>query len=177
MFPNHVHSKIEKDLLWTNYYYLVDHPKYLIQLIRCIDYGSYKEVINLRENKSIIEKSQLRMKRFRAMYYLCTRSCKTELNYEDAISLLNDDILDADIRQFAMTGFNNVSFDELICFIPFLVFSMRYESLSNFIIGSFLIAKCKEYVKVEFYNEIYWEIQINWHKKIVMRLLKSINIF
>jgi hypothetical protein len=41
--PNHIFTDLEKKLLWENYQNIINHPKYLIQLLKSIDYKGYKD--------------------------------------------------------------------------------------------------------------------------------------
>ena len=213
VLPNHIFTDLEKELLWTNYYHLVYHPKYLVQLLRSIDHQAYAE----RESKLNIILDLLKKKtnyinqpQLTCSNLMCTRYCKPKilqyanstnltnstnsknstnltkqhkpivdsikyiLTPEDATNLLNNNVKDTAIRKFAIRSFANIDNSELICYIPFLVFSIRYESIENSIIGDFLISKCveeiasvrnKEHSAIELCNEIYWEFQIQIEQK------------
>ena len=168
VLPNHNFTTLEKQLLWTNYHYIIHHPKYLIQLFKSIDHQSYKEEYKLNKILTYLEKEIEEEKskvKLPCVDLMCTRYCTATLvlTCEDAISLLNDTIKDVRIRQYAIESFKKLDYKEFICYLPFLVFSIRYESTENSVIGNFLISKCvKENgpTKLELCNELYWELQI-----------------
>lgn len=164
--PNHKFTKLEKKLLLDNYKYIINHPKYLIQLLKSINYSSYKDIklylpliINqLNENKS--ENKNTSCKKM-----MCTRNCMkyNDMSCEDALNLLGNNIESIDIRSFAINCFTNISFENLLCYLPYLVFNMQFETIEFPIIGNFLMSKLKtinETEKLIYSNELYWEFKI-----------------
>ncbi|AYV78481.1 MAG: phosphoinositide 3-kinase [Edafosvirus sp.] len=168
VLPNHVFTALEKDLLWTNYYYIIHHPKYLIQLLKSIDLNSYNErKYKLQKIMDILNtiNAKDKHKKLSCHELMCTRYCTADatLTCEDAISLLNEDIKYTKIREYAISSFKNIPYNELVCYIPFLIFSMKYEDIEEkSVIGMFLIEKCKdeEKFKMDLCNELYWELHI-----------------
>ncbi len=175
VLPNHKFSSLEKDLLWTNYYYVVHHNKYFVQLLKSINYHTYSEresklksVLNYINKVSKDNKHKLSCR-----IMMCDGNCKSNtagnnicgLNCDDAINLLTQNISHMAIRNYAIGQFNSVPYNELIFYLPFLVFAMRYETIENSVVGTWLINKCKNkrraVDKVKFCNEVFWEFQVN----------------
>jgi hypothetical protein len=192
VLPNHKFTKLEKKLLWDNYFYSVHHPKYLVQLLKSLDHDSYtdrqsklQKIIDLLTKESAYSfNAKLSCKEM-----MCTRYCilsdynksnkavGLRLNCADSVSLLDGDIKDKKIREYATMSYYHVSVDELLCYLPFLVYSMRHESIENSVIGIFLVNKCtsqkelesNKYAsdtklnrkeQIELCNEVYWELTL-----------------
>ena len=83
--PNHEYSEIDKKLLKVNSHYFSKHSKYLVHLIKSIDWSIQKttkenlemiiNIINSDKNKNCTE-----------LY--CTRTCQTQLSCDDCINIL-----------------------------------------------------------------------------------------
>jgi len=166
VLPNHVFSQLEKDLLWSNHDLLIYHPKYFVQLLKSINHLSYNErELKLQKILDLIKSPP----KFNpsCKYLMCTRYCTHSLGLdkEDALCLLNKTMVDPLIREYAISCFAKLHIDELLCFLPYLVVSMKYETLEKPIIGNFLIDKCKNITdnetKFNFCNDLYWELHIN----------------
>lgn len=166
VLPNHIFSQLEKDLLWSNHDLLIYHPKYFVQLLKSINHLSYAERENKLQKILDLIKSPPQSKHS-CKNLMCTRYCTHSLGLdkEDALSLLNKTMIDPLIRDYAISCFSNLVIDELICYLPYLVVSMKYETLEKPIIGNFLINKCKQISDIEtkfnFCNDLFWEFQIN----------------
>ena len=81
--PNHVYSDIDKKLLRVNANSFSQHSKYLVHLIKSIDWTSYRledlqlivDVVNGDKNKTCQE-------------LFCTRTCEVVLSCDDCINIL-----------------------------------------------------------------------------------------
>ena len=84
----------------------------------------------------------------------------SHLNCEDAICLLDGSTTDIKIRSYALHSFRHIDYAELMCYMPFLIFSMRYENIENSKIGNFVIEMCISTIEpnqLEICNEVYFE--------------------
>jgi len=157
--PNHKFTNFEKQLLWCNREYILEHPKYLIQLFKSFNYNSYIDQKNKLEVLINLLKSKNR-KYISCRHMMCIRTCaNNKLSYADTLELLTDSITSIEIRKYALTHFSNIKYDDFRCYVQFLVSCIKSETIDTFIVGDFLISKCKQsdphQILVCF--EVYWE--------------------
>ena len=187
----------ERELLWVNRYYFAGHSKWLILLIKSIDWTNIdesdeKEVINILNSR--------RNCSCKSIY--CGSRCNEIFSPEDSIICLYPYINNSYIRKYIFKCLSNATIKELLCYLPYLVHSLRYyyredneldviqkkinkEKKDIYDITEYLIHISKHnYV---FFNYFYWElnIQINFNGKnselkslydsIRRKLLKSVN--
>ncbi len=159
---DHQYTEFDRRILWINRRYFIGHSKWLIQLLKSIDYEDYDTKISkigeilrlLKDEKPIITCWQL----------MCTRQCKKIPTPEDGLILLDKSIKLNAIRKFAIKLLNNASINELTCYLPYLTYYMQYESLEESVIGRYLVDKacaiCQDPTKdnLDFINELYWQL-------------------
>ena len=156
--PNHKFSKLDKKLLWSNRRLIIGHNKYLIQLLNSIDYEDYNITYQLREISTLLKhnKNDTTCKQM-----LCSRSCKTLITPEEALTLLNPNIKSKFIRKYAMHFISKAPVKKVICFLPFLINRMACETIENSIIGKYLIALCHDTKDISMANQIYWQLKVS----------------
>jgi hypothetical protein len=210
LLPNHKFTVSEKQLLWINRNYIVQHSKYLIQLLKSINSDTYIEStykyyddndilsqINKLYNSTSCDDNILDEEELNEIYFyeqpeipdgkihnlscsrmMCSRNCyKNYVPITESIELLTDNITDDTIRKYAITRFIGITHQELLCYIYFLVFNMRYEVCETFIIGNYLLnrvsnSSCSNSEQLELSNEILWEIEINLNGTLVDNIYK-----
>lgn len=156
--PNHVFSKLDKKLLWGNRHLLVGHSKFLVQLLNSIDYEHYDITYQLKEITKLLKMNK---RNATCQQVLCTRSCQSMMSAEDSLTLLNSNIKSKFIRKYAMYFISKAPIEKIICFIPFLVNRMAYETIENSIIGNYLINLCIEKKDLNLSNQIYWQLKVS----------------
>ena len=138
----------ERKILWINRNYFIGHSNWLVKLIRSIkkdDDKKYKIIIDELLNNT--------QKKIDCWCLMCTRSCRCELSSENAIDLLNKNIINYDIRKYGV-HYLSKSHDKVIeCLLPLIVYYLRFEHgltpLSTFIISRCLKSKI-------LFNDFYW---------------------
>ena len=167
--PDHVfndNSK-ERELLWVNRFYLAGHSKWLILLIKSIDWNKIsesdkKEVIKILNSPRICSCKDI----------FCGPKCTEIFTPEDSIICLYPYIDNSYIRRYIFKCLSNAMIKELLCYLPYLVHSLRYyykESDNNkdnnkdkdniYDITEYLIHISKHnYV---FFNYFYWELNLH----------------
>lgn len=155
--PNHKFTDKEKKMLFNNRFLFYGHSKLIVQLIKSIDWINVteeleKEILNILQNN--------RIKKCKCWTLMCTRDCRRRLKAEDSIQLLYANITNYKIRQYALNCLRNTPREELLCYLPFLVYHIRYElffdNYQNKLISKFLLDKSQE--NRVFALETYWEI-------------------
>jgi phosphatidylinositol 3-kinase len=153
--PNYKYNNLEKKLLWSNRNYVISHPKYVVQLLRSIDLDNKQ--VNLIYDKLINNNKIISCKKM-----MCTRNCNkyNNISIEDLLNLLTPNISNNIIRKYAISQFYHLSIEELIYYLPFLVFNMRFDTISE--ISSFLLDMSikRDDNQLVFCNELFWELSI-----------------
>lgn len=108
-------TKLEKDLLWANRQYFCGHSKWLVQMLKIIDYKSPKQVGELDE---ILSKSR-KHSCFDAM---CTRHCTPKIELIDLIDLLHIKLQNPLINRTIEHSVSNADREEIFLFLPFISF-------------------------------------------------------
>jgi hypothetical protein len=180
--PNHKFTHLEKQLLWTNHYHVINHPRNLVQLLKSLDFNDYKirenklkTILDMINNKSgnLTENKIVSCHKMR-----CTRNCKKydSMTCEDALNLLNENITSTEIRKLAISCFDRINYSELICYLPFLIFCMRYESIENSVIGEFIINICMKpnIDQLTLCSEVFWEFNVQLDQVNLDKTFKTI---
>jgi len=151
--PNHNFTNKERKMLLYNRFLFYGHSKLIVQLIKSIDWANIttdleNEILHILQNN--------RNKKCKCWTLMCTRDCRQNLKAEDSIQLLYANITNYKIRQHALKCLRKTSREELLCYLPFLVYHVRYElffeDYHNKLISRFLIDKSTE--NWEIYSQI-----------------------
>jgi hypothetical protein len=119
--PDHKYTNKERELLWINRNYFAGHSKWLIPLIKSIEWNN----ITTEEKKEINE--LLYKKRcFSCVYLSCSLGCNESFSPEDAIICLYPCINNKNVRKYIFESLSNSTINELISYLPYLVYSIRY---------------------------------------------------
>ena len=182
--PNHYYTTKEKKMLLNNRFLFYGHSKLIVQLIKSIDWNNVEkdleqEILHILYNKN---------KKCKCWALMCTRDCRRLLKAEDCIQLLYPEINNYKIRDYALVCLSKTSIEELLCYLPFLIYHIRYELLfeNNYskLISKFIIDKSKR-SKI-FALQSYWELYIqsddidyklvDCYKKLMKILESTLNI-
>lgn len=149
--PDYNYSKKEINILINNKNYFTGHSKWLTQLIMIKEIGN----IDTNEILDIIEK-----KKNNSCWSLsCSRNCYKNIQPEDVIICFYKKIYDIDIIKYLITRLDTSLDLELICYIPILVYQLRYynkyESIIKLFIN-FLLERSKN--SKNFCNILFWEL-------------------
>ncbi len=102
--PNHVYSQIDKKIILANAKYFSKHSKYLVHLIKAIDWNTIKITddkfdspsVSIYKNRSQHKQKFLdhiceiieNPKKVSCQDLLCTRTCQEQLSFDDCINIL-----------------------------------------------------------------------------------------
>lgn len=151
--PNHVFTLSEKKLLWSNRAHLVGHPRWVVQLVRSVDYDRASE-LDLQEVLHVLRDTlnHTIAPQCTCWTLMCSRNCGA-FAPEHAIQILNQAVRHDGIRSLALSVFEKCTETEMKIFIPYLV----RHSLYSPIVYNWLSEHCKASVVLA--NEFYWEMQ------------------
>jgi len=154
--PNHKFTKREKEILLQNSCLFHGHSKLIVQLIKSIDWKYADENIE----KCVLDLLYSNKRICKCWTLMCTRDCRKTLKAEDCIQLLYPEITNYTIRNYAVECLKKTSIEELLCYLPFLIYHIRYELFheNNYtkLISNLLITKSKS--NHLFALEAYWEL-------------------
>lgn len=116
--PNHVYTQIDKKIIRNNAQFFVQHSKYLVHLIKSIDWNSVSEseseqilkLLNGEKNKSCDE-----------LY--CTRTCQEILSFDDCINILYTEAnnLHTNLLKYIFSILGKTPEEIIICHLPFFI--------------------------------------------------------
>ena len=125
-FTDHNYNSIDRNIIWNNRKYLQGHNKWMIQLIKS---NNDKNI-----NKYLIEKKKIKCK-----YLKCSKVCCEEFKSEDAIICLYPYIDNNNVIDFILSKLSSASANELITYLPYLVYLLKFNNKQNIKITNYLI--------------------------------------
>lgn len=129
--PNHEYTKTDRQILKSNYNFIVKHSKYVVHLIKSLDWKTG----NNNENITIVNHVINGEKIVPCNKLCCTRSCATTLCFDDAINILYSctNVLPQQILKLLLTIINETVMDEIIlCHLIFFVSLIKSTDSSYF---------------------------------------------
>lgn len=172
---DHKFTKFEKEGLWKNREYLMGHNKWIVQLLKSIDYNDY--TTNLTKLNEIFKLINNNKKIVDCETMMCPEGhCHIELTAEDCLTLLDNTIHSKKIKNFALKYLDKANITELTCYLPYYAHYIKYESIENSILGEYFLNKCVEYSQLDekgnidsnrviFINEFYWNLVLGLEDK------------
>lgn len=153
--PDHQFSEEQRAMLWANRRHFVGHNKWMVQLLRSIDYTTASTEVLDEVNALLASMTDHQQAKPPVACWdlMCTRTCSAELDIECAIQLLNQRVRCNRIRERALAVLDRCAEDEMRCFVPYLV----RHSLYSPIMYKWLIDKCTRSPLIA--SEVYWEFQ------------------
>ncbi len=167
---DHKYSDFDKKVLWKNRHYIMGHSRWIVQLLKSIDYEDYITTKDKLDEISTLIQNCANNRVLNCWQLMCTRNCNKKLIAEDCLNLLDKSIKSKFIKKFAIKYLDSANITELTCYIPFFTHYMKYESIEESIIGEYFINKCLKYAdpidnkidskKIIFMNEFYWQLKL-----------------
>jgi len=142
--PKHKLTKYEKKFLWMNRNYFAGHSKWLVQLVKSIDWSDF-------DKANIILELLTREKEIRCLNLLCSRHCKKKIYVSDAIELLY--INNIHLKKFLIHCISLIDYDDLLNYLQLIVNNIKYD-MENDLIIDFLIKRSIENSEIRF--RLYW---------------------
>jgi phosphatidylinositol 3-kinase len=155
--PDQPLTERDKKMLWINRRYFIGHTKWLVPLIRSIDWKKlsvrYKqELINIITNNNRVVDCN---------FLCCGHNCMCSLSSEDSVICLYPVISQKEIRNYIFKQLINASIDELLCYLPYLVYNIRFyynRARNKCNISNLLIHISTQ--NFTFLNFFFWELNI-----------------
>lgn len=154
--PDHKYSQRERTNLWINRKYFAGHSRWLIPLIKSIDWKS----ISVYDKKEVID-LLYKPRKYPCSNLMCCGQCNPSLTPEDAIICLYPYIEEKEIRKYIFESLSRAPIEELLSYLPYMVYSCRfyYNKVKNKCqISDYLIhISSHNYI---FLNYFYWELNL-----------------
>jgi len=173
--PNHTYCDIDKNFLSVNAHYFSGHSKYLVHLIKSIDWDNYTDlhqknavterIISIINGEKIINCPEL----------LCTRTCATQMSLDDCVNILystNKDLPEA-LIDYLFELINLSPDDVIICHMTFFVTMVKNHS-NNPIICKHLYHLLSRSIKIIYHA--YWFLN-NALENANLQQIANINAF
>ena len=142
--PKQKISQYEKKLLWNNKHLLCGHSKWIVQLIKSLDWNDL-------EKANTVLQLLTKKKNINCIRMMCSRHCKKNISASDSIELLY--INNIALKKFLIHCISLVNDEELLCYLNLIVNNIKYNT-NNEIITDFLIQKSLNNINIRF--KLYW---------------------
>lgn len=145
--PTDKFTPIERDLLWTNRRYFSGHSKWLVQLLKIVDYTDHEQV---NELKDIIDQPKTRS----CWDNMCTRYCSPTIELVGLMDILHAQLSHPIVNEIIKNCIDSCDSGELFLYLPFIAFyidknDFLYETLMDKYAGD-----------DRFMSEFYWCIHM-----------------
>ena len=147
-------SDTEKTMLWNNRYFLSGHSRLLVSLITTINW-SHKQAVS--EVLKIIKSP----KNTNCYNLQCSKNCQSNFHIFDIIDLVSNIIPNHTIYDIISNELNHLTCDNLLIFLPHLIYYIRYEFSDIKTLSKMLISKCINQFPIHFINQFHWLLIIN----------------
>lgn len=145
--PSRALTKMDKNMLWNNRYYLIGHSKWLLQLIKSVenDVSKQRKVCDLlNDNDNKISCNKL----------MCDKHCYNGLSAEDAIELLRYNNLNDDLKKYIVQSFTSLDEKEFLCYLPYFTYYL-YDHPH---LAQVIVDRSVKSIKIR--TEFYWSAKV-----------------
>lgn len=154
-------TSMERSLLWNNRTLFIYHSNGLLQLLLslegcAISGNKYRQLQALIENVGSPQPDLTH--RVPCRHLLCTESCKSKLNTEEAVLCLSTPVKTPVFESWLMEILCTGSLTELLCYLPVLVSNLRWRG-ENTTLAEYLLAMAKD--NYSFANSLFWEVSVH----------------
>ncbi|EFA76572.1 hypothetical protein PPL_10341 [Heterostelium album PN500] len=120
--------------------YFEGHSQWILKLLESIDWKHLSD----EKVESILKLVHSNHKRSMSCSHLmCSSSCKATIDTKDVFPLLDERMTHSSIREFAVNQLSSITDDDLILYIPQLVYFLRFETY-NSKLKEFLFRRSRE---------------------------------
>jgi hypothetical protein len=163
--PSHPLSENEKRLLLRNRAYLGGHSKWLLQLVKAVDFS--KEHLSSGDGdddeKHDVQTSILHFmtqpRKHNCMLTMCSRLCRHELECVDALEILSNQLIqNVKLRNLSVGVLTRkASPDEWLSFLPVLLHSLSIETTTS-LLGQAIVHQAL--ADIRFCSDLYWGLSV-----------------
>lgn len=140
-------TQLEKELLWANRQYFCGHSKWLVQMLKIIDYKNADQVGELDE---ILSKPR----KHKCWDTMCTRYCTNHIELIDLIDVLHIGLQHPIINKVIKYAIKNADREETIFVLPLICY---YISGNSYLLETLLRRYEKDNM---FMSELFWCIKM-----------------
>ncbi|EFA76573.1 phosphatidylinositol 3-kinase [Heterostelium album PN500] len=155
LFPTHKFQDFETNALWRNKEYFRGHSKWVLKLLESIN---WRNISDLKVQKILSIINDQTKKEMSCYHMMCSSSCQTRIPLKDVFPLLDKDITNQHIRNYAVDIISDISDHQLVYFIPQLVFYLRFDPTEGSKLQEFIFKRAlssstiAHFVMLEFKN-------------------------
>ena len=160
--PKQSLSQHEKNMLWVNKHFIAGHSKWIVQLIKSVDWGDLEKV-------NVVLEILTSKKNTNCLQMMCCRQCQKKISASDSIELLY--INNLPLKKYLIHCISLIENNELLCYINVIINSIKYNT-ENDIITNFIIQKSLSDINIRF--KIYWALCLKSKDKIIGEHYKNI---
>jgi uncharacterized protein (DUF2237 family) len=166
--PGRPYKPWQRDMLWVNRAHFPGHSRWMLQLIRSLEYQTTSGLSRIQELKQLIgvhlrKPVRQRLSGDKSHWNLmCTRACRSYgFTLEEIMVALDESVPNESVRRLLLEYLDSSSEPDrelLMCFAGYLVHHMSTAdcAINESIIGSWLLKQCATDARLA--NEVYWEM-------------------
>jgi hypothetical protein len=157
--PGHIYTTFEMKYLLNNIDDILGHNRYFRNYLKVLDKSKYptKQIISYLSSK--LDDGHKFTRTYDCWILMCGRECNRMMDINDIIDILLN-VENEDIREFVVGKFLNkleISDVKLACFLPILVYSIRFDKFKNGL-AHYLIERAKKSHQIKL--GMYWELKV-----------------
>ena len=145
--PTEDFTPLEKDLLWSNRNYFCGHSKWIVQILKIVNYTNIEQVKKL--NALIAEP-----KKHDCWDTMCTRYCTPEIELAEMMDILHAGLTHPLVNCLIKNSISMADKTEITLYLPFIAF---YIHRNDFLLESLLSKYEQDDI---FMTEFYWCIHM-----------------
>lgn len=164
--PGRPYKPWQRNILWANRHHFPGHSRWMVQLVRSIQYQTTEGLSRLQEVRDLISQhcDGACPERSKKAHWnlMCTRSCRQRFSLEEVITMLDESVPNESVRKLLVTLIDSEA-DDFVCYIGYLVHHMSTAdcAIDQSVIGSWLMQQASKDLTIA--NEIFWEMIIRTH--------------
>ena len=166
-------SPSEKHMLWINRKFLTGHSRWIVQLVKVIDFQDMNSVF-------ILEQLMQRHKKNICWDIMCTRFCSDTVGITDMLDLIQYNDNNQLISRFIIKCLDDITPDILINYLPFMVYNFGNNNFILDILLKISIGNSNLDGKhFKFVSHLYWSVKVycvnsKIRKKSIISILTAI---
>lgn len=170
-------TKKDKNMLWINRNFLCGHSRWMVQLIKSIDYYTPSDLTDSMANRlskqDVVSNLVILNKKNSCRDVMCSRFCSDKIELNDAMDLIHFNHNYPMVSDIVIESLKRVDVEKIIHYIPFFVSNLT----NNLYLMDHLLAQGM--VDFALMNSFYWAVHVYTNdlenrKMFIMKIINHI---
>lgn len=185
--PGQRYKPWQCEVLWANRVHWVGHSRWMVQLIRSVQFQTTQGLSQVDELCTLIDRHLQSATTTTPQQHwdmLCTRNCGDRFSLHELVTLLDESVPNERVRQLLVTrALHSPKEVSLLRWIGYFVHHMSTAdcAINESVLGSWLIAQAQRSPQLA--NEVYWELVMRTQTagtaaaRLNQRELRNVNMY